>query len=305
MLAPALTTLGIVFGVFSVIAMLAIGEGAGDRGAKQVLGLGATNIIVRSVKLARQLGLDARLQSNSYVLRYGLLRSDLDLLANIPTSDSPSTFPFAESSREVATCSPRWLWRPAGGMHGRLSRVQPPRSGGRQVSSPKQTRPTCSTWRSSPSEVADELFRFDDPLEEVVPRRRELLHGGRRDEGPRRPAAIGGSLAGQDFNEDVYVPMRTFQVREGDLIMQAACRVRSDRRKKWTQSDYAAGRRRRQVIPTAGRNAQLWPRAPEKHRLCGGRPARTVQQAEQIRKLFNIVLGSIAAISLVVGGIAL
>ena len=47
-LRSGLTTLGIVFGVFSVIAMLAIGEGASDQAQKQVLGLGATNIIVRS-----------------------------------------------------------------------------------------------------------------------------------------------------------------------------------------------------------------------------------------------------------------
>ena len=49
-LRSGLTMLGIVFGVFSVIAMLAIGEGASIQAQKQVLELGATNIIVRSLK---------------------------------------------------------------------------------------------------------------------------------------------------------------------------------------------------------------------------------------------------------------
>ncbi len=49
-LRSGLTMLGIVFGVFSVIAMLAIGEGASQQAQEQVLELGATNIIVRSVK---------------------------------------------------------------------------------------------------------------------------------------------------------------------------------------------------------------------------------------------------------------
>jgi len=49
-LRSGLTMLGIVFGVFSVIAMLAIGEGASQQAQQQVLSLGATNIIVRSVK---------------------------------------------------------------------------------------------------------------------------------------------------------------------------------------------------------------------------------------------------------------
>jgi putative ABC transport system permease protein len=41
-LRSGLTMLGIVFGVFSVIAMLAIGEGASQQAQKQVLQLGAT-----------------------------------------------------------------------------------------------------------------------------------------------------------------------------------------------------------------------------------------------------------------------
>ena len=53
-LRSGLTMLGIVFGVFSVIAMLAIGEGASQQAQAQVLKLGATNIIVRSVKPPRE-----------------------------------------------------------------------------------------------------------------------------------------------------------------------------------------------------------------------------------------------------------
>jgi putative ABC transport system permease protein len=49
-LRSGLTMLGIVFGVFSVIAMLAIGEGASSQAQQQVLALGATNIIVVSKK---------------------------------------------------------------------------------------------------------------------------------------------------------------------------------------------------------------------------------------------------------------
>src|SRR3954467_996930 len=77
-LRSGLTTLGIVFGVFSVIAMLAIGEGASAQAEKQVLGLGATNIIVRSVNPPDNVA-TTQSSSNSYILRYGLLRADLEL----------------------------------------------------------------------------------------------------------------------------------------------------------------------------------------------------------------------------------
>src|SRR5450759_3236828 len=45
-----LTVLGIVFGVCSVIAMLAIGEGASYEAQEQIKSLGSQNIILTSVK---------------------------------------------------------------------------------------------------------------------------------------------------------------------------------------------------------------------------------------------------------------
>src|SRR3989441_10583222 len=65
-----LTALGIVFGVCSVIAMLAIGEGASHEAQEQIKNLGSQNIILRSVKPPEE-----QKVSNSgqrYVLEYGL-----------------------------------------------------------------------------------------------------------------------------------------------------------------------------------------------------------------------------------------
>ena len=45
-----LTILGLIFGVGSVIAMLAIAEGASLEAQRQIASLGATNVIIRSNK---------------------------------------------------------------------------------------------------------------------------------------------------------------------------------------------------------------------------------------------------------------
>jgi putative ABC transport system permease protein len=45
-----LTALGVVFGVASVVAMLAIGEGASHEAQEQIRKLGSQNIILRSAK---------------------------------------------------------------------------------------------------------------------------------------------------------------------------------------------------------------------------------------------------------------
>ena len=55
-----LTMLGIIFGVCSVIAMLAIGEGASYSAQEEIKKLGSRNIIIRSLKPPE----DARQQSS-------------------------------------------------------------------------------------------------------------------------------------------------------------------------------------------------------------------------------------------------
>ncbi len=49
-LRSGLTVLGIVFGVAAVISMLAVGEGSSRDAQERIQQLGATNIIIRSVK---------------------------------------------------------------------------------------------------------------------------------------------------------------------------------------------------------------------------------------------------------------
>ena len=69
-----LTMLGVVFGVGSVVAMLAVGEGASEQALDQIKKLGSNNIVIRSVKAsaASQEGS----QKNSYMSIYGLLYED-------------------------------------------------------------------------------------------------------------------------------------------------------------------------------------------------------------------------------------
>src|SRR6185436_11138715 len=71
-----LTVLGIVFGVASVIAMLAIGEGASFEAQEQIKNLGSQNVILRSIKPPEEQKVTDR-NSQSYVLQYGLTYRDV------------------------------------------------------------------------------------------------------------------------------------------------------------------------------------------------------------------------------------
>ena len=84
-LRSGLTVLGIVFGVAAVISMLAIAEGTSRTALEQIRALGATNIIIRSVKPSD----DAQASGGnrpSQILNYGLKYSDFDrIVGTIPT----------------------------------------------------------------------------------------------------------------------------------------------------------------------------------------------------------------------------
>src|SRR5213595_3450299 len=72
-----LTVLGIVFGVCSVIAMLAIGEGASFEAQEQIKNLGSQNVILRSIKPPEEQKVSERGGNQSYVLQYGLTYADV------------------------------------------------------------------------------------------------------------------------------------------------------------------------------------------------------------------------------------
>ena len=65
-----LTIIGVVFGVGSVVAMLAIGAGASQQTLKQIERLGSRNILIRSVKLETSGSAEVRVRFPIYGLQY-------------------------------------------------------------------------------------------------------------------------------------------------------------------------------------------------------------------------------------------
>ena len=82
-LRSALTMLGIIFGVCSVIAMLAIGEGASYEAQEAIKKLGSNNIIIRSVKPAEEANQAG--SARGFELEFGLTYDDaVRILKTVP-----------------------------------------------------------------------------------------------------------------------------------------------------------------------------------------------------------------------------
>src|SRR5260221_10618923 len=117
-------------------------------------------------------------------------------------------------------------------------------------------------------------------------------------------AGIGGSLAAQDFNKALYVPLTTFRARVGDEIFIPKQRGMDSEYMELSQITLTV-----HDVSDVLRTADVVRGTIEKFHtqkdFAVVVPLELLKQADQLRQIFNIVLGSIAAISLVVGGIGI
>ena len=302
-LRSGLTMLGIVFGVFSVIAMLAIGEGASRQAQKQVLELGATNIIVRSVKPPEDVSSSGS-TSRSRVLRYGLTEEDYQILKDTMTSVS-RTVPVRELYVEVRRRQNAFNARCVGCTPGYLDMNRLEVARGRFITEDDIFRRANVVVLAS--ETAQILFPLDDPLGKPI----QIKGRAYTVVGTMLPrtasAAVGGSLSGQDFNKDVYMPLETLQVRinTGNTYVRFTSGNFSSESVRYNQITLEV-EDQEEVVKTAEavrETLALKHSGPVDYAVVV--PLELLRQAEQLRLIFNVVLGSIAAISLLVGGIGI
>ncbi|NLE37596.1 MAG: ABC transporter permease [Pirellulaceae bacterium] len=291
-----LTVLGIFIGVASVIWLLAIGEGISQEAQRQIEGLGANNVIVRSIKPPSDGS-----ESSRGPLPYGLTRADFDrLTATIPTV--VRALPIRELRRRFNYGTRVVDGRLVGCTAEYAEVTQLFVERGRFITDVDvhEQKNHCVLA----SEVARQLFMHEDPLGKAVRIEQDyyIVVGVMR---PRAPSAgIGGSLAGQDFKDDIYIPVTTLWNRVGDAVFtrragsfegeivelsQITLRVNDVKRVLETSDLVKEMLRRHHPIEDYGVTI----------------PLELLEQAKTTRLMFILFLGLIAAISLLVGGIGI
>lgn len=307
-LRSGLTMLGIVFGVFSVIAMLAIGEGASKQAQEQVLQLGASNIIVVSVEPPEESSTGS--QSGGSIKRYGLTRSDFRILQRtVPRLEG--IVPVREVTLNVRNrqydmnprivgCTPEYL---------DMNHLE--MALGRFVTDDDLRKQLNVVVLAS--DTAEKLFPLENPLSRTI----EIGNRAYKVVGVTKrrtaSAAIGGSLSGQDYNKDVYMPLDTFQTRINakDTIVKRSSGAFSAVSLVYNQFTLKINHPNivdepEVIIATAEMVRETMNKYhEEKGDVDVIVPLELLKQAEQLRNIFNVVLGSIAGISLLVGGIGI
>lgn len=299
----ALTVLGIFIGVASVIWLLAIGEGISLEAQKQIEDLGAENIIVRSIKPpASSSG------SFSDIVDFGVTRAEADMIsATIPTlqgvvpiREIPQSFIYNGNKN-------------AKPIDGRLVGCTPEYA---EITRLKVARGHFLTHREVDARhsvcvisavLADRLFPSEDPINKkmYLPEKQEYFNIVGVLQKRNATAAIGGSLAAQDFSLDVYIPITTMYQRMGDREIKRTGGSFSV--KSFQLSQVTLRVAEVEDVPRTAKVVEATLNANQRNRqdIAVVVPYELLEQAKTTRLMFMMFMGLIAAVSLIVGGIGI
>jgi putative ABC transport system permease protein len=294
-----LTTLGIILGVGSVIIMLAVGEAARFQALEQLKDLGAETIVLRSTKPPEQTtqteGVD--------LMAYGLTYRDLDRIrATIPTVVSVT--PMREFRKTVRNSQHE--------QEARIVSVTP------DFLHQQHMQLAFGRWFCEEDErlfdnvavlgaaTAEKLFPAQDPTGRSVsiedidrPRAFTVI-------GVLEPKTLstGGESGNTDFSSVVFIPFATDRVRFGRELISWGTGSWKMERLEISQltvsvNDIA------NVARTATAIQSLVNQFHPRQDVIITVPLDLLRKAEQTQRMFTMILGAIAGISLVVGGIGI
>jgi putative ABC transport system permease protein len=292
-----LTVLGIVFGVCSVIAMLAIGEGASFEAQEQIKNLGSQNIILHSVKPPEEQKVSEK-GSQSYVLQYGLtyrdiksIRSTIPGVAILVPGRIMHEYVWNISRRVDLDIVATVPWYPEMRNH--------PVARGRFFTDADMEASTSVCVLGA--DAAEVLFPLESPLG------RDVRVGGDyyRVIGVMEPRGKGVSLAGaKAAAQEIFIPLETAKTRYGEVLIKFRSGSMSAERVQLHEVTLKVASRE-QVLQVAEAVKAVLKHHHKKRDYEIVVPLELLKRAERTKQIFNIVLGSIAAISLLVGGIGI
>jgi putative ABC transport system permease protein len=300
-LRSGLTALGIVFGVAAVISMLAVGEGSSRDAQARIEQLGATNIILRSVKPSEE-GQQSQGGRPTLVLKYGLTYQDYErILETVPTIKR--VLPIREiRSKQIRYLNRAFDGRVVGTTHDYAEFNHLRVAKGRFLLPADNEK--FKNYAVLASETAKSLFPLEDPIGEKIKLGSDYYVVVGVTEERTQSAGIGASLAAMDYNKDVYIPLNTCRVRFGEKIVDARSGQFSAEETELSQVTMQV-RTIDDVAPTVAVLKGAYEAYHPKKDVEMTVPYDLLEQARRTARQFSIILGTIASISLLVGGIGI
>lgn len=281
-LRSVLSTLGVVFGVAAVVSMLSIGEGAKREALEQIRLMGTNNIIVRALPLSDQQKREA--QQN---LSQGVTLGDAERIAEIvPGIQGVSVFKQLlsvaryedrETPAHLVSTTPDYL---------SISGLRI--ASGRFITNEDlENRNNVSVlgWKKK-----EALFPGENPIGKTITVGGQLRYVVGVLENRDQPQGKNLVVQVRDINNDIYVPLDATGLAKDTPINEILVQV--------TDSE--------QVLNGASVIQSILTRLHHQvndYELIV--PQELLNQSQRTQRIFSIVMGSIAGISLLVGGIGI
>ncbi|MBN1788426.1 MAG: ABC transporter permease [Sedimentisphaerales bacterium] len=290
-----LTMLGVVFGVGSVVAMLAVGEGASQDALKQIEKLGSNNIIINSMKSVEEETASAQRTRMSI---YGLTYLDYERMGeSFPNIKKVAP---AKLIRKESRIGSNMLELRIVGTTDEWFELVPREIIAGRVFNKEQLR-QCSAVAVLTEFGARKLLATKNTIGQTV------RIGGNAFEVIgiiKSEKSQAGNIQIPDQQIDAYIPLSTVRQYFGDIFMKISSgnfmREMVELHQIIAQIDSID-----KVEATAAGIERMLQDFHKKKDYNVSVPLALLKQAEATKRRFNIVLGSIASISLLVGGIGI
>ena len=283
-----LTMLGIIFGVASVITMLSIGEGAKREAIAKYQDLGVNNIIIREKSLS-----DNELEEVRAKFSQGLSLQDAGVIKEIvPGVENIAS--QAEKNSEVKYSDKSVKSTIIGITPDFLTMMNYTLKDGNLINKKhyEERLKVCVLGAG----VAATFFKGEDPIGKMVKIDDQWLEVIGILESKSLFTETVGELAARDLNTDVYVPLSLFLNRFtpekvlASQIQQITVRIGN------SNQLFEASKLIDEILKRHHFNNEDYSIVI---------PFELLKQEEKERQIYNFLLGAIAAISLLVGGIGI
>ncbi|SEJ79671.1 putative ABC transport system permease protein [Cyclobacterium xiamenense] len=304
-----LTALGIIFGVAAVIAMLAIGTGAQQEIMEQIKLVGVNNIVVVPVveQVEEQLDESSSLEKERSKFSPGLKLQDAEAIREIIPGISKIS-PEIVLDTYIVKSGVRRSAKLVGVTPAYFDVLDFKLRAGRMFSEKNLVKgdPVCIIGRN----VAARFFPNESPIGKKIKSGSQWLEVvGILEERIVSESSI-SKLGIRDFNMDVYVPIQTMLIRykNRDLVTESRLNDSNSGSSNYHQLD--------KMVIQVSESELLNPTAEVLAKMLERRhfnvvdfeitiPELLLKQQQRTQNIFNIVLGAIAGISLLVGGIGI
>ncbi|MBW1997611.1 MAG: ABC transporter permease [Deltaproteobacteria bacterium] len=287
--------LGVVFGVGSVVAMLAVGEGASKEALDQIRKLGSNNIIITAVKAVED---ESTGTTRTFMVIYGLTYDDHRRLAEtigtikrtVPVKIIRKQGRMGERVLELRVVGTTPLWFDLVRRDIIAGRVLSPRDMERKAPVAVLTEYGARRLFATESTIGQTLRIGGDTFRVV---------GIVKSEG-----GTAANIQIPDQQVDAYIPIDVARVYYGDISFRFLSGS-FEREMVELHQIIVEVDQRENVEKTALAIERMLKKFHKKKDYAISVPLALLKQAEATKRTFNIVLGSIAAISLLVGGIGI